>query len=720
MKSVDVDARHLIRTYIDGIEDYLRGHTRLHPNEIDSLLNEINDFVYLRSGELATGERVHYNDVLKAIEECGSPSEICEQYLELDRDEQPSPFSPKGAPSKGAQTTQKSPDVKDSPSKSQVPPKRLQSQLDRAGYFYRQVPWFTLYRFFALLGMVLLNLVLIRYNIFYGRVRVTALHNDWGYDRCLQTTLVAFFAIIWEGWVINSWKATLVQKKGFNRKLDDTLVVYTSRFTFLLLFLKTSLLYLPAYLFFTPIWVVFACIMERQMDSELWQEKLGPWISNLGSSLTNNEQEQSKDQVISWWTNFRDQFSDPEKVVIAFLLTVLGVSFAFPWIALITRYDNYRLYYYNERLPEAAVFFVILSILTMVGVLAILRYYSSSYELVSFTGRSEFIVWLMRLLAFKTILILDFMFIFSVFYFGTVIILGILIAFEIASNTYGGKTFRTWFGNVLVTFGSVSPLQSNTNTYNASSRSLLREQPIPVKSNTIAISPQEPIPPPYLGETQPIPAKIEKQPYPYERRPSRFSRFFGGIGTLCKAVIMTIWMLLVSFYQMVLTFIVFTTGISRSGSYQVPVLDFGDYRFSLFPFTYSPSTGIYTGYTLYMGHALLFLGIQLFFIVCIQWYSLVAKKPEGILLLVCRNLTRFLIAVFFIATLGQYILFGSNVSYAPFQLLAIFGLLFFSEMTTWKVRSERKKMAQPSKSQEQPLPNSERVTSRQEESSKTS
>ncbi|MFW9902985.1 MAG: hypothetical protein ACFFFH_01515, partial [Candidatus Thorarchaeota archaeon] len=69
MKSVEVDARHLIRTYIDGIEEYLREHTRLHPNEIDSLLNEINDFVYLRSGELATGERVHYNDVLKAIED---------------------------------------------------------------------------------------------------------------------------------------------------------------------------------------------------------------------------------------------------------------------------------------------------------------------------------------------------------------------------------------------------------------------------------------------------------------------------------------------------------------------------------------------------------------------------------------------------------------------------------------------------------------------------
>ena len=72
MKTFDVDAKHLIRNYIDSIEEFVRNNTRLHPNEIDSLLNEINDFVYLRSRELTVGDRVLYSDVLRAIEECGS------------------------------------------------------------------------------------------------------------------------------------------------------------------------------------------------------------------------------------------------------------------------------------------------------------------------------------------------------------------------------------------------------------------------------------------------------------------------------------------------------------------------------------------------------------------------------------------------------------------------------------------------------------------------
>ncbi|MFW9906122.1 MAG: hypothetical protein ACFFFH_17515, partial [Candidatus Thorarchaeota archaeon] len=626
-----------------------------------------------------------------------SPSEICEQYLELDRDDQPAPFSPKVvAPSKAAQAARKSPEVEDSPSKPHVSSKRFQSQLDRIGYYYRQVPWFTLYRFFSLLGMVLLNFTLLRYNIFYGRVWVSDLYNVWGYDRCLQSTVVAFFAVILEGWVINSWKERLVLKKGFNRKIDDTLVVYTSRFTFLMLFLKTSLLFLPAYLIFTPIWVVFTCIMERQMDSALWQEKLGPWIIGLGSSLTDNGQKQSKEKITRWWTKFRDQFSDPEKLVIAVLIAILGVTFTFPWIALRTGYEEDILHYSNAGLPEAAVVFVILSILTMGGVLVILWYYSSSYELVSFSGKSEFIAWLMRLLAFKTILILDFVFIFSVFYLGSIVILGVLIAFEIVSNTYGGKTFRTWFGNVLVSFGNASPLQRNANTYNTSSKSLIREQQMPVRSDTIAISTQEFVSQPPLGETQPSPTKIEKQVYPYERRPSRLSSIFWGIGTLCKALIMAIWMLFISFYEMFLAFLVVMTSYYYQGMYNIPVFEF------------KGSWGVlYTGgWTLTRWHSVYLLGIQLFFIVIIQWYSLTTKKPEGIILKVYRNLTRLLLGVVIIGLVAHM---GYDVIYNQLQLLIVFGLVFFSEITAWKVRSERKKTLQFPTEQKLPPPNKENM-----------
>ncbi|MFW9777720.1 MAG: hypothetical protein ACFFE8_02620, partial [Candidatus Heimdallarchaeota archaeon] len=54
MKSFNRDAKQLIRNYIDSVEEYLTSKTHLHPNEVDSLLGEINDFLYLRSSEIAT------------------------------------------------------------------------------------------------------------------------------------------------------------------------------------------------------------------------------------------------------------------------------------------------------------------------------------------------------------------------------------------------------------------------------------------------------------------------------------------------------------------------------------------------------------------------------------------------------------------------------------------------------------------------------------------
>ena len=40
--------------------------------------------MFIRSNEIATGESILYSDVLKAIDECGSPSKISEQYLDSE------------------------------------------------------------------------------------------------------------------------------------------------------------------------------------------------------------------------------------------------------------------------------------------------------------------------------------------------------------------------------------------------------------------------------------------------------------------------------------------------------------------------------------------------------------------------------------------------------------------------------------------------------------
>ena len=91
---MDSDANQLARTHIDEVERLLSSNSRLHVNEIDSLLSEINDFIHLRSRELSKGEKVNYREVLEAIDECGSPSEIVKQYLEINTNEINEPFKP--------------------------------------------------------------------------------------------------------------------------------------------------------------------------------------------------------------------------------------------------------------------------------------------------------------------------------------------------------------------------------------------------------------------------------------------------------------------------------------------------------------------------------------------------------------------------------------------------------------------------------------------------
>jgi hypothetical protein len=363
MKSFDVDAKHLIRTYIDGIEEYLRQHTRLHPNEIDALLNEINDFVYLRSGELAIRDRVHYNDVLKAIEECGSPSEICEQYLELDRDDQPQPFTPKViSSSKSSVTKQNGEQVSSTPVITER--RKVQEGLKDITSSYRQGSlWFSLYRLLFIFFVGWFNIAL--FIVGYTR------NPDWYYSSyefyiqsinfCFIVTFWAVFLVLWEGILINKWKTKLSRVKGMDRSLDNTVLIWISRISFLLLFFKSSILLHLSYLFFVPVWAVLACFVERRLKSELWVEKLGPWLVSIGSFLANPQEGKIIDLVPPSWTKFNATATNQEKGFVAVLAGMLVFTFVFPWNTAAAVYGGVYL-------------FTFLSLGIIIGTLLISRY----------------------------------------------------------------------------------------------------------------------------------------------------------------------------------------------------------------------------------------------------------------------------------------------------------------------------------------------------------
>ena len=94
MKELEPDAKQLAKMYIDSIEELLRSNSCLHVNEVDSLLSEINDYIHLRCRELSSEDKVQYREVLEAINECGSPSEIVKQYLEINATELGKTFEP--------------------------------------------------------------------------------------------------------------------------------------------------------------------------------------------------------------------------------------------------------------------------------------------------------------------------------------------------------------------------------------------------------------------------------------------------------------------------------------------------------------------------------------------------------------------------------------------------------------------------------------------------
>ncbi|MFX0173286.1 MAG: hypothetical protein ACFE9L_15430 [Candidatus Hodarchaeota archaeon] len=730
MKSIDVDAKHMIRNYIDSIEEYLRKHTRLHPNEIDNLLNEINDFVYLRSEELAADEeRVSYSDVLKAIEECGSPSEICEQYLEQEETgERQEPILKKKPESDIVKPI--SIEVEgQSIGKTSITTRkdRLKHRLrvpSRATSVYRSSAGFGIYRLLFLLffGLILLSFILhnfrdyinFHYNSYQMISRFKAIYVS--YNSCGAITLFAFIFLFWEGWVINKWKQKLKKEQGMDLSLDDSMIVWIARFSFIIALCKASLLFYPVYIWYAPIWFVLTIIFERQLQSTFWTNQVAPWIITVGKRLLAKENLDGISNQASIWERVKSKSTLRETILLIVLAGFFGVTFFFPSAFLVpTRVNNvvgFDLTTVSET--DSLRFGIISMLILLLPIVNISRYkmrnklFFNSDTFQFYYGDSGLTVWLIRLLSIKSILIVTTFEPYFQQYLPIVIILVFLLIFsEIFFNTYGGNSIRYVIATLLVRLGSSEPLFKIRDDVDIQAKQMsgISDQEAP--SKTIS---EENISRPITQTMQPTSLEL------MEREPSLFRKFLSSIlsktgsafslaFTGIKIIMLTIGMLLISFYEVILAFIIIVTSFSFDGSFYVPVFRFDD---PPLPGGSIDSTIYLGGFTVWAWYALLLLGIQVVYIALIQFSSLVLKEPEGVIVRVGHNLSRIFLFTMFISSIIQFSYFGDP--YALFRFLIIIGLAIFGELTTWKVRAERKQW-QPYINRGQKTPNKNTLSS---------
>ena len=210
MKKINNDAKVLIRSYIDNVEEYLKSTCKMHPNEIDSLLNEINDFMFIRSNELATGETISHSDVLEAMEECGSPSEICDQYLESEND-QTSHLDKTKAEYGSKKVSVKKPPLSFRGSKSKVSAASSSSSTSNYLEQFGQYKLFAIYRVISAFTFIMLIIMVVTRP--FGDIGASYfdLYDvEYFIDNFLSRGALWVLAFLFfEGWLIHRWKQRL-------------------------------------------------------------------------------------------------------------------------------------------------------------------------------------------------------------------------------------------------------------------------------------------------------------------------------------------------------------------------------------------------------------------------------------------------------------------------------------------------------------------------------
>ena len=757
MKSLDVDAKHLIRNYVDSIEEYLRNKGNLHPNEIDSLLNEINDFIHLRSRELTQEERVHYDDVLKAIDECGSPSEIGDAFLELQEEGGSSedfwrrvgissPMIDKLNLSKASSATSTPSSSPTADYQKDIADSRIQAR----DYFsnlvrsisdsYGKSLIFILYRFLFLyfIGFILMSLIVIRpedvfsyyfnnapYYINPDIILLDVNGASYLTNNLLSAyTIASILLVFWEGIIIHRIKTWLHFTRSFNRRIDDALIIWLYRFGFLLLLLKGAALYVPYYIFFLPIWIILFILIERQLNSILWAQRIAPWITNFGLSLTNpsyrSESQVKPSFAIKEW--FRHNMTIPQRILFIFILLLFGVMMLFPFTFLsITTYssqtwtrsgyDIASLWYYVTIFNQVGIGVIALTIFYSI----IVRFQKHTLNVNIFNDGPIFEsglqpqLWLNRLVLLQMVVItwmhggrfdyipLAFL-IFSLFFLS-----------ELFLSKTDGSLIKTLFAAFLLTLSSaesserikpidatISPTSFGKSTQVIPSKKITPlKKPLPQEVIFQVSKPEEEV-----KSVSPSSPSIQESPstlvVPKKGKLTKFLFFFfKSIGLFLKkvftvsypfirAMTITLTIFLATIYEIVVMYMILVTGNNLEGYYVIPAISI-DLSF-LIGFPYVKQLG---PYTIWVYYALILVAIHAFIVIFLGMYSLFQRDQEGSLLRIGRGLTRIYLLWMFLYLL----IWGWPWDiFIQIRTMSILLIAFFFEIANLKIRSDRKRL----------------------------
>ena len=692
MKPIKEDAKILIRSYVDNIEDYLKSNSKMHPNEIDALLNEINDFIFIRSNELSSKDMILHSDVLKAIDECGSPSDILEQYLDTESDIKigKTDIDLKSEVSKPIKTKKVF-----SPTSSGISPEDDTSYLSQLNHSW----WFGFYRTLSLFVYIIFTLVIIsipfgyEYYYYYNNYIPLDEASYICYNFVTITLTWATIFVIMEGFFIPRWKNKLVSQ-GFNATKDNFIIALITRINYFVIILKTSLLPLPDYiLIMLPISTIVLILMERQLTTNFWITNISPKMIKAAQSI---EMEKKPPRFDSFKEGIIDEFKRIEKnykIYFSILVFYFLFSFTFPsaygWSYsgipfgfLLTNNE-----FFIESLVVPLNLLVILTIFLVIG--GIILTIPPQYVKIGFIS-----TWLVRLIVFRAFLIMTSYREFTD-YTPIMFFLFLLLLFY---EFWSVPSFTHWIASVLTFLGQKG------------------DQPIssPVITGSVSTVSEKKKPEVRTVPTQPITSTQAVISTAKEKEDSGFFPFIGRALTnifstlyaislfilkpiyiICKAIFATILLLIGSFTEVVLLLFAVVTSLSLDGSFIVPIynFDFG-----------TGSIWWYGGFTIWSWYIIGVLVIQAFLLVIVEWYQYLTKKPEGFIVIFFRGISRVLLIIL---ALGSFYQLGYGDSYAFLRLIILVILFFFTEITAFKVKIERKRWHKEDITESQNISNNE-------------
>ncbi len=691
MKSMNQDAKVLIRSYVDSIEEYLKSTCKMHPNEIDTLLNEINDFMYIRSNELATGNTITHSNVLQAMEECGSPSEICDQYYESDSEE--------FVPTPKSQSTFTPKQKKSGMDKARLAGKKFPSSSDTFFGQLRKFKVFALYR--VIFGMFFLPAILMAIFSPFGNPYQT----NFSYEDVLDLInsylavtyvwIVMFFIL--EGWIIPKWKNRL-SSRGFRRSLDDGVINTISRVGFFGLFFKASLLPIPwiAYVIF-PSLIVIQILMERQLKSNLWNHTLSPALITIAKSIEENTVYSHFKREFNGRILSIQQLTTKQKVALVFGGISLFFSFFYPWgygwdgNLFTTYYSTFETHYLVVYLATH------LFLASIVLIAFIITSFSSEAKQAHSVLRLDSTsFWIGRMIGIRSLLMIfafDYGYLYSFEVFLTLFFFIIYGFYEATVGFQRHQALKKSLVASLQSFGQSSlhvsnyrpalePRKSSSPSRAINATESLSEVPREIKSTSM-VSPQiqdSQTPPPSSPSESGI-VTISRGLYSFlVQLTSLLVTLLTPVYSFLKAIGIALFLFLSMIYESVLLILTILTSTTLDGSYVIPVFSFS---------AVNDSYSLYRigGFTIWSWYLLGLLVVQVFIIVVIQWFQFLRKHPEGFITIVFRNFSRILLIIMFLGALYQ-VLVGD--SYAILRIISLLILTLYLELSCLKIRLERR------------------------------